>query len=279
MASSLFTASEMHQLGSFLDVFASPATLVPAPDAALSRATRSLTGGGPLEPADLSWATGLSEDDLHAALRDGQAAGMRRAQEDLIVRTALAGSSRPLAKAMNELDAFAWPPPPPKRPLDALPLQPLQRKRPRLSPEPEPVKKAAPAPAGGGGAKPRAALLSPSQKKANHIQSEQKRRANIRRGYDALCAAVPALIEECAKSKGAPRSEGLVLGKTIEHVQELLAKQAALLQRLHDARSTRPAVPPLADAPKWERKWDGGTGAMDDLDQDDGEGADESDED
>lgn len=43
----------------------------------------------------------------------------------------------------------------------------------------------------------RAALLSPSQKKANHIQSEQKRRANIRRGYDALCETVPALREAC----------------------------------------------------------------------------------
>ncbi|KAJ3732512.1 hypothetical protein DFJ43DRAFT_1072913 [Lentinula guzmanii] len=38
-------------------------------------------------------------------------------------------------------------------------------------------------------------LLSPSQKKANHIQSEQKRRANIRRGYEALCETVPALRE------------------------------------------------------------------------------------
>ncbi|KAF8627270.1 hypothetical protein AX15_004448 [Amanita polypyramis BW_CC] len=41
----------------------------------------------------------------------------------------------------------------------------------------------------------RQALLSPSQKKANHIQSEQKRRANIRRGYSALCETVPALRE------------------------------------------------------------------------------------
>ena len=39
------------------------------------------------------------------------------------------------------------------------------------------------------------ALLSPSQKRANHIQSEQKRRANIRRGYEALCETVPALRE------------------------------------------------------------------------------------
>lgn len=42
---------------------------------------------------------------------------------------------------------------------------------------------------------PKPALLSPSQKKANHIQSEQKRRANIRRGYEALCDTVPALRE------------------------------------------------------------------------------------
>ena len=39
------------------------------------------------------------------------------------------------------------------------------------------------------------ALLSASQKKANHIQSEQKRRANIRKGYEALCENVPALRE------------------------------------------------------------------------------------
>ena len=43
------------------------------------------------------------------------------------------------------------------------------------------------------GSKP--ALLTPSQKKANHIQSEQKRRANIRRGYEALCETIPALRE------------------------------------------------------------------------------------
>ncbi|KAI0073450.1 hypothetical protein K474DRAFT_192491 [Panus rudis PR-1116 ss-1] len=53
----------------------------------------------------------------------------------------------------------------------------------------------------------RQALLSPSQKRANHIQSEQKRRANIRRGYEALCEVVPALREaikaEEAASAGA----------------------------------------------------------------------------
>jgi hypothetical protein len=41
--------------------------------------------------------------------------------------------------------------------------------------------------------------LSASQKRANHIQSEQKRRANIRRGYEALCETVPALREAIRK--------------------------------------------------------------------------------
>jgi hypothetical protein len=36
-------------------------------------------------------------------------------------------------------------------------------------------------------------LLTAQQKKANHILSEQKRRAKIRRGYDALCEVVPSL--------------------------------------------------------------------------------------
>ena len=45
----------------------------------------------------------------------------------------------------------------------------------------------------------RSQLLSASQKRANHIQSEQKRRANIRRGYEALCETIPALKEAIRK--------------------------------------------------------------------------------
>ncbi|TEB04021.1 hypothetical protein FA13DRAFT_1750749 [Coprinellus micaceus] len=63
------------------------------------------------------------------------------------------------------------------------------------------------------------ALLSPSQKKANHIQSEQKRRANIRRGYEALCETVPALREaireeeEEARLNAAQAAAGLANSK------------------------------------------------------------------
>jgi hypothetical protein len=47
----------------------------------------------------------------------------------------------------------------------------------------------------------RSQLLSASQKRANHIQSEQKRRANIRRGYEALCDTIPALMEAIRKEE------------------------------------------------------------------------------
>ncbi|WFD30046.1 hypothetical protein MSPP1_001059 [Malassezia sp. CBS 17886] len=41
-------------------------------------------------------------------------------------------------------------------------------------------------------------LLSDAEKKANHIASEQKRRANIRKGYEMLSDALPALQAEAA---------------------------------------------------------------------------------
>lgn len=54
--------------------------------------------------------------------------------------------------------------------------------------------------------KPAHELLSEDQKKANHIASEQKRRANIRIGFDQLVDMVPAL-DNCH------RSEALILQK------------------------------------------------------------------
>ncbi|KAF8710140.1 hypothetical protein AX14_010818 [Amanita brunnescens Koide BX004] len=145
-------------------------------------------------------------------------------------------------------------------------------------------------------------LLSPSQKKANHIQSEQKRRANIRRGYDALCDTVPALREAireddereaearatggsktngktaCGKSKrgkkedkadgrAGPRSENVVLSKTIDYIHELLSERQALVNRLHRARDAlpfgHPVLIPLTEQPLWEREWTGGEGKYD----------------
>lgn len=61
---------------------------------------------------------------------------------------------------------------------------------------------------------PKPALLSPSQKRANHIQSEQKRRANIRRGYEALCEVVPPLREAIRLEELAAENERAELAKS-----------------------------------------------------------------
>ncbi|KAI0661595.1 hypothetical protein C8Q70DRAFT_910418, partial [Cubamyces menziesii] len=181
------------------------------------------------------------------------------------------------------------------------------------------------------------ALLSPSQKRANHIQSEQKRRANIRRGYEALCEVVPALREAIraeeereragaaaaagdggddgpggkAKARGVgggagaggekgkkkrkgesektdgragPRSENVVLQKTIDYITELLDDRAALVQRLQIARGILPLGHPAAQldprhldaqgVPLWDREWNGGmdldVGAQDEGSEDEG---------
>ncbi|KAF8972176.1 hypothetical protein BDZ97DRAFT_1783575, partial [Flammula alnicola] len=175
---------------------------------------------------------------------------------------------------------------------------------------------------------PKQTLLSPSQKKANHIQSEQKRRANIRRGYEALCETVPALREAIREEEEAernaangqrgagggggggaqrkkgrgkkgqkdgddkekdrldgragPRSENVVLSKTIDHIQALLADRSSLLARLHRARSSlppgHPALTPVMPDPPWEREWKGGEGRLGDEDPD-GDGGSDGDED
>ncbi|KAH9902891.1 hypothetical protein C8Q73DRAFT_785517 [Cubamyces lactineus] len=186
----------------------------------------------------------------------------------------------------------------------------------------------------GGASGSKGALLSPSQKRANHIQSEQKRRANIRRGYEALCEVVPALREairaeeereragagagdggddgsggkakargvggggaggdkgkkkrkgegEKADGRAGPRSENVVLQKTIDYITELLDDRAALAQRLQIARGILPLGHPAAQldprhldpqgVPLWDREWNGGmdldVGAQDEGSEDEG---------
>lgn len=58
--------------------------------------------------------------------------------------------------------------------------------------------------------KEKPALLTEAEKKANHIASEQKRRANIRKGYEMLCNIIPPLREalEREKSKGGGARRG-----------------------------------------------------------------------
>ncbi|KAI9682912.1 MAG: hypothetical protein M1829_006348 [Trizodia sp. TS-e1964] len=65
-------------------------------------------------------------------------------------------------------------------------------------------------------------LLTPLEKKTNHILSEQKRRQAIRGGFDRLTELVPGL-------EGQGRSESVVLRRSVEFMRESLERRRALV--------------------------------------------------
>ncbi|ORX67451.1 hypothetical protein DL89DRAFT_44839 [Linderina pennispora] len=71
-------------------------------------------------------------------------------------------------------------------------------------------------------------LLTEEEKKANHIASEQKRRQNIRAGYDQLIQIVPTLTPS-------QRSEALILQKTVEYIKYLLMEREILEGQLKES--------------------------------------------
>ncbi|KAI8592199.1 hypothetical protein BDZ88DRAFT_408624 [Geranomyces variabilis] len=82
---------------------------------------------------------------------------------------------------------------------------------------------------GGRGKKSGKPLLTDEEKRANHIESEKKRRQNIRTGFDQLVQIVPTL-GQCQ------RSESLILQKSVEYVQHLMAHQAEYQARIAHMR-------------------------------------------
>lgn len=68
--------------------------------------------------------------------------------------------------------------------------------------------------------------------------------------------------------RAGPRSENVVLSKTIDHIQQLISDRSSLLARLHRARSSlppgHPVLTPLIPDPPWEREWKGGEGRLGD---------------
>jgi len=74
-------------------------------------------------------------------------------------------------------------------------------------------------------------LLTEEEKKANHIASEQKRRQNIRTGFEQLIELVPNLNPN-------HRSEAVVLEKSIEHVRFLLAQKQTLKRQLYELQAS-----------------------------------------
>ncbi|KAF9103544.1 hypothetical protein BGX27_010533 [Mortierella sp. AM989] len=70
-------------------------------------------------------------------------------------------------------------------------------------------------------------LLTEAEKKANHIASEQKRRQNIRVGFDSLVEIVPTL-SDCH------RSEAVILQKSVDYIHRLLNQKNELKSRVRE---------------------------------------------
>ncbi|WFD22890.1 hypothetical protein MEQU1_001567 [Malassezia equina] len=94
-------------------------------------------------------------------------------------------------------------------------------------------------------------LLSEAEKKANHIASEQKRRSNIRKGYDMLCNMVPGLDKNALEStqkkqsasdedandqRGGTLSEISILEEALDHLIYRLKHHHMLLLRKYEAQ-------------------------------------------
>lgn len=85
--------------------------------------------------------------------------------------------------------------------------------------------------------------LSAEEKKANHIASEQKRRANIRKGYEQLAGMLPGLEKELstqaqsddgADARTSVPSEISILMEAVKYVQLRLQKHERLRQRRNE---------------------------------------------
>lgn len=87
-----------------------------------------------------------------------------------------------------------------------------------------------------------------------------------------------AKIDEGDKIDGraGPRSENIILCKTIDYINDLLSERATLLSRLNSAKEALPPGHPESGVndsphavPLWERHWDGGEGNAENDGEDD----------
>lgn len=90
-------------------------------------------------------------------------------------------------------------------------------------------------------------LLTDAEKKANHIASEQKRRQNIRLGFDQLIDIVPALnsgnrsealiLQKCKWEKNVGYlflSDASSLGVAVDHIKQLITVKNDLKDQIRD---------------------------------------------
>ncbi|KAK5827246.1 hypothetical protein F5H01DRAFT_271848 [Linnemannia elongata] len=109
----------------------------------------------------------------------------------------------------------------------ASPSPSIRQQHDSVSPAPS---QSTPAPTKASTKKPPHELLTEAEKKANHIASEQKRRQNIRVGFDSLVEIVPTL-SDCH------RSEAVILQKSVDYIHRLLNQKNELKSRVRELQT------------------------------------------
>ncbi|KAF9945600.1 hypothetical protein BGZ70_003723 [Mortierella alpina] len=113
---------------------------------------------------------------------------------------------------------------------ESSPRPPTSQQESTLSPSPSQNSSSGQAQPKSGSKKPHHELLTEAEKKANHIASEQKRRQNIRVGFDSLVEIVPTL-SDCH------RSEAVILQKSVDYIHRLMNQKNELKSRVRDLQA------------------------------------------
>ncbi|KAG0353118.1 hypothetical protein BGZ54_002400 [Gamsiella multidivaricata] len=170
--------------------------------------------------------SGLVAKSAHRTSRDGfdplQVTGRRKNKTDFEIKNGvLNGSANADANASTEEKSDAL------KQEGASPSPSIQQQQQKAesarSPTPSQTNSAQPR----SGKKPHHELLTEAEKKANHIASEQKRRQNIRVGFDSLVEIVPELGDS-------HRSEAVILQKSVEYIHRLLNQKNELKSRVRE---------------------------------------------
>ena len=83
-------------------------------------------------------------------------------------------------------------------------------------------------------------LLTEQEKRLNHIASEQKRRQNIKLGFEALSKLIPSVRNASENHANLPPSKTAILAQAIDYLAHLESRNHKLRERarlLHDAAS------------------------------------------
>ncbi|KAF9156328.1 hypothetical protein BG015_005981 [Linnemannia schmuckeri] len=189
--------------------------------------------GSMAKSVSMDSSSGLVVKSPHRSSRDGfdpmQGTPRKKGKSDSISKLGLSPSQQnPLVNGnSNDISQFKEESVEAESKQEAASPSPSTQQYDSVSPAPS---QSTPVPTKTGTKKPPHELLTEAEKKANHIASEQKRRQNIRVGFDSLVEIVPTL-SDCH------RSEAVILQKSVDYIHRLLTQKNELKSRVRELQT------------------------------------------